>query len=54
VAEHIETEDQLRLLRELGCREGQGYFLSPPLHPDDAAALAAPKLSVIGGGRAAA
>jgi EAL domain-containing protein (putative c-di-GMP-specific phosphodiesterase class I) len=29
------------LLRELGCREGQGYLLSPPLHADAAAALAA-------------
>ncbi|HYW15907.1 MAG TPA: EAL domain-containing protein [Allosphingosinicella sp.] len=54
VAEHIETEDQLRLLRELGCREGQGFLLSPPLHADAAAALAAPKLTSIKGGRAAA
>ncbi|HEX8513101.1 MAG TPA: EAL domain-containing protein, partial [Allosphingosinicella sp.] len=54
VAEHIETDEQLRLLRELGCREGQGFLLSPPLHAEDAAALAAPKLSVIKGGRAAA
>ncbi|MEA3009941.1 MAG: hypothetical protein QOJ91_1633 [Sphingomonadales bacterium] len=54
VAEHIETEDQLRLLRELGCREGQGFLLSPPLHADAAAALAAPKLAMISGGRAAA
>jgi diguanylate cyclase (GGDEF)-like protein len=53
VAEHIETEEQLRLLRELGCREGQGFLLSPPLHAEAAAALAAPKLSLIGG-RAAA
>lgn len=54
VAEHIETEEQLRLLREMGCREGQGYLLSPPLHADAAAALAAPKLTSIQGGRAAA
>jgi diguanylate cyclase (GGDEF)-like protein len=54
VAEHIETDEQLRLLRELGCREGQGYLLSPPLDAEAAAALAAPRLSVIGGGRAAA
>jgi diguanylate cyclase (GGDEF)-like protein len=53
VAEHIETDEQLRLLREMGCREGQGYLLSPPLHAEAAAALAAPKLTVIGG-RAAA
>ncbi len=45
VAEHIETDEQLRLLRELGCREGQGYLLSPPLHAEAAAALAAPKLN---------
>jgi diguanylate cyclase (GGDEF)-like protein len=54
VAEHIETEDQLRLLREMGCKEGQGYLLSPPLHAEAAAALAAPKLTSIDGGRAAA
>jgi diguanylate cyclase (GGDEF)-like protein len=54
VAEHIETEEQLRLLRELGCREGQGYLLSPPLHAEAAAALAAPKLALIRGRAAAA
>jgi EAL domain-containing protein (putative c-di-GMP-specific phosphodiesterase class I) len=53
VAEHIETDEQLHLLRELGCREGQGFLLSPPLHAEAAAALAAPKLALIGG-RAAA
>jgi diguanylate cyclase (GGDEF)-like protein len=53
VAEHIETEEQLRLLRELGCREGQGFLLSPPLHAEAAAALAAPKLALIGGRQAA-
>jgi diguanylate cyclase (GGDEF)-like protein len=53
VAEHIETHEQLSLLKELGCREGQGYLLSPPLHAEAAAALAAPKLALIGG-RAAA
>lgn len=53
VAEHIETEDQLRLLRELGCREGQGFLLSPPLHAEAAAALAAPRLVAMNG-RAAA
>ncbi|HEX8062829.1 MAG TPA: EAL domain-containing protein [Allosphingosinicella sp.] len=54
VAEHIENDDQLRLLRELGCKEGQGFLLSPPLHAEAAAALAAPKLTSISGGRAAA
>jgi predicted signal transduction protein with EAL and GGDEF domain len=44
VAEHIETEDQLALLRELGCRDGQGFLLSPPLDPDAAASLATTKI----------
>jgi EAL domain-containing protein (putative c-di-GMP-specific phosphodiesterase class I) len=37
-AEGVETEDQLDLVRELGCSEVQGYFFSPPL-PASAAAL---------------
>lgn len=31
IAEGIETEDQLQLLRNLGCDYGQGYLLSKPL-----------------------
>ena len=31
VAEGIETETQLRMLRDLQCDEGQGYFFSKPL-----------------------
>ncbi len=34
IAEGVETEAQLRLLRELGCNSAQGYFFSPPLAPD--------------------
>jgi len=33
VAEGIETQEQLRLLRELGCPEGQGYHLGRPADP---------------------
>ena len=44
VAEHIETAAQLAMLRELGCRDGQGFLLSPPLESDAARALAASSL----------
>ena len=33
-AEGVETEDQLRLLRVLGCDVAQGYFVARPLEPD--------------------
>jgi EAL domain-containing protein (putative c-di-GMP-specific phosphodiesterase class I) len=32
-AEGIETVEQLRLVRELGCDNAQGYLISPPLEP---------------------
>src|SRR5204862_1545292 len=32
-AEGVETIDQLRIVRELGCDCVQGYFLAPPLEP---------------------
>lgn len=35
IAEGIETEDQMRLLREMGCDYGQGYLLSKPLPAPD-------------------
>jgi len=31
VAEGIETEDELALVRDLGCKRGQGYLFSKPL-----------------------
>ena len=31
VAEGIEEEEQLQVLRDLGCDEGQGYFLAKPM-----------------------
>ncbi|MGQ0590773.1 MAG: putative bifunctional diguanylate cyclase/phosphodiesterase [Sphingosinicella sp.] len=40
VAEHIETDAQLRRLIELGCDAGQGLALSPPVDARTAAALA--------------
>ena len=32
-AEGVETIDQLRIIRELGCDCVQGYLVSPPLEP---------------------
>ena len=35
VAEGVETEESWQMLRELGCNQGQGYFMSRPLPPGD-------------------
>ena len=35
VAEGVETESQLRLLKKLGCALVQGYYFSRPLHPSE-------------------
>lgn len=35
VAEGVETEEQLHFLSENSCHEGQGYFFSKPLPPDE-------------------
>ena len=39
VAEGIETEDQLRILKELACDLGQGYLFARPVPATDAARL---------------
>ncbi|MBV9109710.1 MAG: bifunctional diguanylate cyclase/phosphodiesterase, partial [Gemmatimonadetes bacterium] len=39
VVEGIETEEQLRLVRSLGCEYAQGFYFSPPLEPDALLAL---------------
>jgi diguanylate cyclase (GGDEF)-like protein len=44
VAEHLESEEQIALLRTMGCRFGQGYGLAAPLDPDAACALAGSEL----------
>lgn len=51
VAEHIENTEQLTLLCSLGCRDGQGYALSPPVGPDEARALAAAQVLAFGSRR---
>jgi EAL domain-containing protein (putative c-di-GMP-specific phosphodiesterase class I) len=33
-AEGIETVEQLRAVREIGCDVGQGYLISPPIEPE--------------------
>ncbi|MCV6905049.1 MAG: EAL domain-containing protein, partial [Achromobacter xylosoxidans] len=35
VAEGVEQERDIQLLRELGCKVAQGYGISVPLPPDD-------------------
>jgi EAL domain-containing protein (putative c-di-GMP-specific phosphodiesterase class I) len=35
VAEGVETENQLRLLKNAGCDLVQGYYFSPPLRADE-------------------
>jgi EAL domain-containing protein (putative c-di-GMP-specific phosphodiesterase class I) len=35
VGEGVESEDQLTMLRDLGCDSAQGYLVSPPIAPDD-------------------
>ncbi len=35
VAEGVETESQLKLLKSLGCAMVQGFYFSKPLHPSD-------------------
>ena len=51
VAEHIETQKQLELLRELGCRDGQGYALGAPMDAGDARMLGAAKVIPFGARR---
>ena len=39
IAEGIETAQQLRLLRELGCDWAQGYYFAQPMPADEFAEL---------------
>ena len=35
IAEGVETEEQLNLLKSLGCTVVQGFYFSRPLHASD-------------------
>lgn len=35
VAEGVEDEEGMRMLQQLGCDHAQGYFMSPPLPPEE-------------------
>jgi diguanylate cyclase (GGDEF)-like protein len=39
IAEGVETEQQFKVLKELGCQQVQGYLLARPVAPQDALAL---------------
>jgi EAL domain-containing protein (putative c-di-GMP-specific phosphodiesterase class I) len=39
IAEWVETEEQARLLKELGCDMAQGYHFAKPLPPEEIPAL---------------
>jgi diguanylate cyclase (GGDEF)-like protein/PAS domain S-box-containing protein len=41
IAEGVETEEQLRAVREMGCDYAQGYLISPPVPAHEIAALLA-------------
>ena len=39
VAEGVETQEQMTLLRNLSCQSGQGYFFSKPISVPEAEAM---------------
>jgi EAL domain-containing protein (putative c-di-GMP-specific phosphodiesterase class I) len=39
VAEHVESKELLRLVQELGCSAGQGFWLTPPLSAQEISGL---------------
>lgn len=41
IAEEVETQAQLEVLRQIGCHAAQGFWFSPPVSPDDFALMLA-------------
>ena len=52
VAEGVETEKQLNLLRNVGCNLVQGYYFSRPLPPEDFEALIEREININRGNQA--
>lgn len=51
IAEHVETEDQVAILRKLGCDFGQGYWLAAPMSAKSALQLLQSEIVPIGPAR---
>jgi EAL domain-containing protein (putative c-di-GMP-specific phosphodiesterase class I) len=49
VAEGIETEEQRRILLDLGCRQGQGYLFAEPMAGPAATSLLELRRTAAGG-----
>jgi EAL domain-containing protein (putative c-di-GMP-specific phosphodiesterase class I) len=52
LAEGVESEDQRRVLEELGCQNGQGYLFGRPMPAVDFAAILPTPLQAVGAKRA--
>lgn len=48
VAEHVETAEEVQLLRHLGCRYAQGFALSPPIDAESATRFCVPPVPFFG------
>ena len=46
VAEGVETEEQMKLLKDAGCELVQGYYFSKPLPPEEFEELIKKELSI--------
>ena len=49
IAEGIETEHQLQMIKALGIEYGQGYFFGKPMSAEDAARLLEKESQRVGG-----
>ncbi len=52
LAEGVESQDQRRVLEELGCQNGQGYLFGRPMPAVDFAAILPTPLQAVGAKRA--